>query len=478
MGTEWEFTLGAADAFLVASLTTARITNQTYPFVTTDGFALRAAKLRSLTHALVLSTYPLVQTAQREAWEAYSVTHDAWVNQTLQVQAKDVDFQGTLVKEWPIQGKIHGNQGIHEGDGPYFPTWESYPSVPVFAAYNWDIRLHYPEEVDTVMQTKQAVLGKTDNLPPSGNREDYSAQTVQWVQGHASPDQDPTEPLGIIYYPILERNEMDVEVDLENSELVGIFVVTLFWKDIINDILPSGSDGITVVFSNTCGQAFTYKLHGPNATYMGGGDLHETKYDKYVCGAPLTGLGKFSSPNRRYSGVPLSSDFCPYTMELYPSDEMKNDYVSSDPVIFTVVAVSIFIFTSLVFLMYDYLTQARQRRILSTALKNSAVVSSLFPQSFRDRVLTSHRSAPVVPTDNTMQGRLQTFLRNNFSVREESEASSRPIAEYFEESTVSKFKGMVGGWIMFLYRKQSHLYFYLFPISVCRYCQLYRMEQC
>ena len=141
VGTELDFTLGAADAFLVEELNTANLTNQSWPFVTNPSFAVRAAKLRSLTKALVVITYPLVTDPRRTAWETYSLEHDGWVTEGLRVQQNDDNFQGTTVSTWSKWGKIHGNEGLHLGPGPYFPTWNAYPIVPLYAAYNWDIRL-------------------------------------------------------------------------------------------------------------------------------------------------------------------------------------------------------------------------------------------------------------------------------------------------------------------------------------------------
>jgi hypothetical protein len=45
------------------------------------------------------------------------------------------------------------------------------------------------------------------------------------------------------------------------------------------DLLPEGVTGIVTVIRNTCNQSFTYEINGPEATYLGEGDLHETKYD-------------------------------------------------------------------------------------------------------------------------------------------------------------------------------------------------------
>jgi hypothetical protein len=51
-----------------------------------------------------------------------------------------------------------------------------------------------------------------------------------------------------------------------------------------------------------------------------------------------------------------------------------------------VAAVLIFVFTSLVFLLYDRLVERRQKKVMSTAMQSSAIVSSLFPSQVRDRL--------------------------------------------------------------------------------------------
>ncbi len=45
---------------------------------------------------------------------------------------------------------------------------------------------------------------------------------------------------------------------------------------------------------------------------------------------------------------------------------MEDDYITSNPIIFTVAAVLIFVFTSVVFLFYDVLVERRQKKVMST----------------------------------------------------------------------------------------------------------------
>jgi hypothetical protein len=51
------------------------------------------------------------------------------------------------------------------------------------------------------------------------------------------------------------------------------------------------------------------------------------------------------------------------------------------------VAASIFVFTSIIFLVYDGWVEKRQRQLYHAALRSSAFISSLFPTNVRDRLL-------------------------------------------------------------------------------------------
>jgi hypothetical protein len=53
---------------------------------------------------------------------------------------------------------------------------------------------------------------------------------------------------------------------------------------------------------------------------------------------------------------------------------LEDEYVTSDPV-FTVAAVLIFFFSSLVFLLYDRLVERRQQKVMSTAVQSLSYLS-------------------------------------------------------------------------------------------------------
>ena len=124
---------------------------------------------------------------------------------------------------------------------------------------------HYPDEIQALRDTRHVVIGKTDNLPPDGSNEEWDEQTVQWIKGFIGEDDEPTEPINVFYYPILQNSFSVVQNEGAKDKLVGVLALTGFWREFVKDILPPGSNGIVVVFGNECDQRFTFKIRGPNS---------------------------------------------------------------------------------------------------------------------------------------------------------------------------------------------------------------------
>lgn len=151
------------------------------------------------------------------------------------------------------------------------------------------------------------------------------------------------QPAVEIYFPVLNDTSGKVSFeDRKDADLVAIMGLSIFWQDVIENILPIGNDGLVAVFDNAgCNQTFTYQINGPNAEFLGAGDLHDTKFDHLMASSTLSALTSFSKVEQVYSGPPLNDDFCPYSIYLYASETMEADYITSDPIIFAFIAVSI-----------------------------------------------------------------------------------------------------------------------------------------
>jgi hypothetical protein len=90
--------------------------------------------------------------------------------------------------------------------------------------------------------------------------------------------------------------------------------------------------------------------------------------------------------SERYTGVSLNRGRCEFTFTLYPSKQFESMYITKKPLVSSFIAVGIFLFTSIIFLIYDGWVEERQRKIHRVALQSSAFISSLFPTSVRDRL--------------------------------------------------------------------------------------------
>jgi class 3 adenylate cyclase len=453
VGTSLDITFGAADAFILKVVSYARYSNSTWPFVTTPDFAVQAAKLLSISSAVFFNQYPLVSNDQRAEWEKYSIENDAWVEDGIQVQARNKNYAGPIVTEYETHGIIHDNDGdvAQSNPGPYLPAWQSSPVVPYYYPYNWN-GLSYDElAIATLqsMETQRIVINGVTNLPDLNDPAavEQAAAFSDWAGDFISEDEDQNEPMSDIFYPIIDAID-DVTIDADvKLPTVGVLALTFYWRDLIKNILPPNSKGVIVVFENACDQVFTYRIDGADAIYVGQGDQHESKYDYLGLSSTLSDLRNTSDSNRgsSYTGLPLSQDFCPMTLRVYPSEAMEDAYLTSDPVTFTVAAVLIFVFTSMVFFFYDWLVERRQKKVMMTAVQSSAIVASLFPSQVRDRLFPTDGAGHEAPKHQKT-----SFEQSKFRMKSllgDSGASpkltngggmgvSPPVADLYPETTV------------------------------------------
>jgi hypothetical protein len=151
----------------------------------------------------------------------------------------------------------------------------------------------------------------------------------------------------------------------DDAPIVGHYFAIVPWEVYFQDELVVGSDPIIAVVHSTCGHDLTFSIHGRNATLLGEEDMHDITYDHLE----MTG-----------SLADFAHDTCKYSISVYPTSAYESTYISNNPWLYMLAVFSIFLFTSLSFLVFDCLVQRRQRRLVNTARKQGALVSSLFPK--------------------------------------------------------------------------------------------------
>jgi hypothetical protein len=181
------------------------------------------------------------------------------------------------------------------------------------------------------------------------------------------------EPASDILYPVVNRVDRvrvasAEDYNPDDNQIVTMLASTIYWRSLIRNMLPQGSNGTDLVLSNPCTKSFTYQINGPNAIYLGVGDV-QTKYNGNVIHRTLGHQQSRSQANAAHTGAPLDIEFCALTLNVYPSDEMKAFFTTSNPIIFSVALLFIFGFVSLVLYMYDAKVEWQQEAVIHTAVR-------------------------------------------------------------------------------------------------------------
>jgi hypothetical protein len=232
----------------------------------------------------------------------------------------------------------------------------------------------------------QIILGGLDTAPPGGGADPdpVTGFYATVFSLHVGKNVNYTgEPVSSVYVPIVDSFAKD-------RKTVAILLATLQWESYFQNILTDSTQPVRVVLSNTCEDIFTYEIRGSQAAFVGKGNLANLKYEDMAISVGLDENNDLIiEPNT--IALTLNQDLCRYTLRIYPTlegDEYHND---AFPLIITLTVATIFLMTAAVFYFYDVMVERRQKVVLDTAQRSTAIVSSIFPKNVRDQLL----QAPV-----------------------------------------------------------------------------------
>jgi hypothetical protein len=148
------------------------------------------------------------------------------------------------------------------------------------------------------------------------------------------------EPLSYIYYPVFK--------DFEDKTLVAGLESMVYWRSYFEFVLPEKIHGVIVVVKNSMNESFTYQINGKDAVFLGLNDTHAAKYEDMMLQAAYTSFQDEeveADTKRNYKGVLVDGDQINYWIEIYPSDEMQDIYLTNRPLIYTLAMVFFFALT-------------------------------------------------------------------------------------------------------------------------------------
>lgn len=455
LGFAMDTKLEAVDSLAMMMVYSAKQHNQTWPFTVMPNYAANAAKTRMLSDAIALQNYHYVEENQRAEWEAFAKRNEAWVQEAIDVEREDTTL--CVKVDIPDYDTNHSTLIRYSGPlpnntGPYTPTWQTYPMLPpgTSSAYNFNAIQHplLGPGIRQVLERHNVVIGPVLNFEDTKEKGGENRVSL-WAKRHIAPEVDSAEPIIRILYPILDTAAGAITINEPDSKVVGIIASSFFIRSFIENILPNGERGLVVVFKNTCNQTFTYEVNGHDAYWMGPGDLHDPKFDKYGISLDMDTIGFHAQAMGKYGGLGIDSGFCGYTISTYPSETMLYTHHTKNPLYYTLISVGIFLFTALFMVAYDKLVKVRQEKVMKTAIQSTTLVSSLFPSNIRDRLLETNgatfngnnfnRGNDGIPSDKLRPSmfqpaktRLRTFMNEGVS----SQDFNKPIADLFTETTV------------------------------------------
>lgn len=398
--------LAAIGSLAVQCSLYARSQNATWPFVTTGDFQLRSATARELSGSLFTRLVPVVTNETRVAWEQYSLENMGWLQEAREYLVKE----GIDISDWNRMLQ-EDNSGLNEvkqavdfssgiGDKiygfdensnpipsqvvePLFPLWQESPTFGRDLT-NMDIN-YYPDYTRYMIkayETGDMTIGGLDTAHP-GDMTDpdlstsYFSYLISLRNGKRTMYKG--DPMSSVFLPVFD------DFEAANRRVVAIIFAVFKWASYFENLLPPNFPGLQVVLENNCEGAFTYHIVGSQVEYLGQGDLHDTRYDHMVRKVEFSHANEIGEESSL--GLKLNQDICTYTLRVYPSPSLEDHYVTRLPLIITFSIVLVFICTGGVFLLFNRFVERRQRLVMNQAVKSTAIVSSLFPEGVRDRLL-------------------------------------------------------------------------------------------
>jgi hypothetical protein len=214
----------------------------------------------------------------------------------------------------------------------------------------------------------------------------------------------------------------------ENSTIVGFLIGVLPLDNYFIDVLPQGTGTFTVEVEDNCGARVAYSIEGSKA-YMS---------TEHHAGRNETG--------RTWHYGSDTDGGCFHSFNAYPSTAFREQYETSNPVVYTSVILLAFGFTAFVYILYDKMVQRRQKKVLSTAARSTAIVKSLFPKGVGQRLIdeAEERDAAKNDTRASFSGQkshLKEYLTNGAGDwdKRDQPRHSKPLADLFPQTTVRSF---------------------------------------
>eukprot|EP00526_Cylindrotheca_closterium_P003919 CAMPEP_0113631220 /NCGR_PEP_ID=MMETSP0017_2-20120614/16224_1 /TAXON_ID=2856 /ORGANISM="Cylindrotheca closterium" /LENGTH=1165 /DNA_ID=CAMNT_0000541721 /DNA_START=11 /DNA_END=3511 /DNA_ORIENTATION=- /assembly_acc=CAM_ASM_000147 len=405
-----------------------------FPNVTVPHFDLRTQEIADLTGLEMISFIPFVEKANRSGWEAYSNANKDWILEDYDYREWNPATIGGLMSDeiyncdWCIEDS---RKGFTDSDG----FMEEILDVRGFASENISVPIsqYGPAPINSSLSKfdlfshpifrKEILTSLEFDVPVISEAFDLS-----FFKSHVLPNT--TFGDDALRSFTLDQVKEDF---LEGSRTIGFVFGIIPWEAIFINLLPEDVNGISVVLESSCGAVFTYTANGGRPTTSQLGDRHQAKKEY----EEMAVRSKFFWKDHP-SGL---SRHCHFDIVVYPSDEFRASYESNDALLYSGLVGVVFVFTAMLFFLYDKYVQKRQAKVMSQAKRAEAIVTSVFPKEVGLRLIKQAEREEQERVSNKKM--LNNFLVEKNETVEKPNKRRKPIADLFPETTVM-FADIVG----------------------------------
>eukprot|EP00980_Cylindrotheca_fusiformis_P011171 scaffold2563_cov124-Cylindrotheca_fusiformis.AAC.2 len=411
--------LSSLDSLSRAFTTHELNSNESWPLVTISDFELRGEHVREQGDFLSVGFYPLVESDMRKTWENYTADNVGWIEKASNCTGQDLGVSKEILRFDSDSGFVIDDSS----SGSYLPTWQLSPVAESFINLNMLSHPIFATAINTTIRTGEVTISRLDDgsrfepLQESSFSDYYSC--LMQNQGDGYHNSYSGQPLVALFFPVFSSFLTD------SRQVVGSLSTFFVFEQLLDGPLTKGTDGILAVIDNNCGDVLSFELNDENAVYVGPGDSHNTEYDRYAQDFEFS-----SNFLESASSVTIESEYCPYTLHIYPGDSLYDDFVTKWPSIYSVIFAIVILVVTCVALSYDCYIHQRMTKIERAAEASRAIVTSLFPGTVRDRILAEEnesRRASISSIDPTSRrGSNETSRRgSNENSRRGSNENSR-----------------------------------------------------
>jgi len=287
----------------------------------------------------------------------------------------------------------------------------------------------YSKYINVTTSTGEIAIGGLDTAPP-GDISGPDPSTIFFVYflsfAAGKPVNYTGEPFSTVFVPVLDSFE-------SNRTTVAVVNAVIRWASYFENILTDSAQPVHLVLSNTCDGEFTYEIQGAQANFIGKGNLANPKYEDMALTVHLDESKFIIEPNT--IALTLNQDLCRYTIRIYPTsegDEYHNDFF---PLLITLTVAAVFLMTTAVFYIYNVMVERRQKVVLDTAQRSTAIVSSIFPKKVRDQLLQAPVQGNATKLRFLADARKHGSDERGIASPSNVDVSSGPIADLFANCT-------------------------------------------